>query len=350
MPRRVTMREVAQAAGVSLATVSRALSQHPHLSSATRLRVEQVIKKLGYHPDPALRAIASCRWQNRRSKDGEVIAWLDFAAHPEPPPSAAQDAAMREGYRLEHYRASDLLPPRRLGDVLYHRGISGLVLVNSAETPELRDFPWERFCAVACWSSYATNPVDCVRFNPFDTVHAALEKLHAAGCRRPGIILLYGHRGLTVTNDKMLGSFDRYSRQLFDRPAAQPLLLEVDRFHPSKLGEWFEQERPDGIIGHHNGLYHQLTSVGLKFPQDASYLSLLGERLPTRGGAQSQVACFSNLKFRCAEVAVEQVALRLRYNQRGIPSHPMNFVLDPIWVPGKTCPARPPVRHPHAQA
>ncbi|MEX1281102.1 MAG: LacI family DNA-binding transcriptional regulator [Acidimicrobiia bacterium] len=49
---KVTIREVAAAAGVSVATVSRALRGLPSVSPATRAKVEQVAEELQYVPDP----------------------------------------------------------------------------------------------------------------------------------------------------------------------------------------------------------------------------------------------------------------------------------------------------------
>lgn len=49
--RKITIRDVAQQAGVSISSVSRALSQHPHVSETLRLRVESAAKALGYEPD-----------------------------------------------------------------------------------------------------------------------------------------------------------------------------------------------------------------------------------------------------------------------------------------------------------
>ena len=49
--KKITIRDVAQQAGVSLSSVSRALSEHPHVSTALRLRVENAARSLGYEPD-----------------------------------------------------------------------------------------------------------------------------------------------------------------------------------------------------------------------------------------------------------------------------------------------------------
>lgn len=56
--RRITLREVAIAAGVSVATVSRALNDDVQISVATRERVAATAEALGYVPDLAARSLA----------------------------------------------------------------------------------------------------------------------------------------------------------------------------------------------------------------------------------------------------------------------------------------------------
>jgi LacI family transcriptional regulator len=58
---RPTIRDVAERAGVSIATVSRALNDRGDVSAATRARVREAARSLGYAADPAGRALASQR-------------------------------------------------------------------------------------------------------------------------------------------------------------------------------------------------------------------------------------------------------------------------------------------------
>src|SRR5512138_2422260 len=55
----VTIFEVAQAAGVSITTVSRILNNKPDVSKATRQRVQQVIEALGYTPHAHAQRLAA---------------------------------------------------------------------------------------------------------------------------------------------------------------------------------------------------------------------------------------------------------------------------------------------------
>lgn len=71
---RVGIREVAKAAGVSMATASRAISGTGSVSNASRQRVLRAVQDLGYRPDRVARAFA-------RRRSGTVgVLLLDFAS------------------------------------------------------------------------------------------------------------------------------------------------------------------------------------------------------------------------------------------------------------------------------
>jgi LacI family transcriptional regulator len=59
--RKVTIRDVAAAAGVSYQTVSRVINDRPDVADETRRRVQQVIGELGYQPSAIARGLVSKR-------------------------------------------------------------------------------------------------------------------------------------------------------------------------------------------------------------------------------------------------------------------------------------------------
>ena len=59
MSPRATIRDVAEQAGVSIATVSRVLNDRADVSVETRERVREVARSVGYSADPAARALAT---------------------------------------------------------------------------------------------------------------------------------------------------------------------------------------------------------------------------------------------------------------------------------------------------
>lgn len=71
---RVTIYEVAKAAGVSLATVSRVINNHPNVTGKTRDRVLQAVERLGYKPSALAQGLAT----NRSTNIGIVIPSTNY--------------------------------------------------------------------------------------------------------------------------------------------------------------------------------------------------------------------------------------------------------------------------------
>jgi LacI family transcriptional regulator len=95
MLKRSRIEDVALAAGVSTATVSRALSKPETVSKKTRDKVQAQIDKLRYVPDAAGRALAS----GRTRTIGCVIPTLDLAIFAKST-HAMQVSLAQSGYQL----------------------------------------------------------------------------------------------------------------------------------------------------------------------------------------------------------------------------------------------------------
>ena len=59
--RRVTIDDVAKLAGVSYQTVSRVINNQPHVSPATKQRIQEIIAETGYRPSPIARSLVTAR-------------------------------------------------------------------------------------------------------------------------------------------------------------------------------------------------------------------------------------------------------------------------------------------------
>jgi LacI family transcriptional regulator len=126
--RRVTLRDVAAAAGVSAKTVSRVINHEPRVAPETARHVEDVIRRLGFRPDQVARSLA--RGQ-RLNLAGLIVSDL---ANPHVTALAhgVEQAVRASGHTLVMASADeDDEAERAIIAELLDRNVEGLVVVPS---------------------------------------------------------------------------------------------------------------------------------------------------------------------------------------------------------------------------
>ena len=130
--KRVTIKDVAQAAGVSTQTVSRVMNKFSYVSGETRQRVETVVEQLGYHPSTLARSLS----QQRSYTLGVVTFGLKYIG-PSRTLNGIADKADELGYMLL-MKELDNFNTNRIDDVidsLLARQVDGILWV----APEIGD-------------------------------------------------------------------------------------------------------------------------------------------------------------------------------------------------------------------
>ena len=130
--KRVTIKDVAQAAGVSTQTVSRVMNKFSYVSGKTRQRVEKIVQQLGYHPSTLARSLS----QQRSYTLGVVTFGLKYIG-PSRTLNGIADKADELGYMLL-MKELDNFDTNRIGDVidsLLARQVDGIIWV----APEIGD-------------------------------------------------------------------------------------------------------------------------------------------------------------------------------------------------------------------
>ncbi|MBW6399253.1 LacI family DNA-binding transcriptional regulator [Roseomonas sp. HJA6] len=127
--RRITIRDVAAAAGVSIGTVSRAMSGHPGILPATREAVLAAVQHLGYVPDGAA--------QSLRLRQTRVIGCaVPLASHPvfTAMIAGAEERLREAGYTMVLANTADR--PEREVELLrffQQRKVDGLIMTLGRE-------------------------------------------------------------------------------------------------------------------------------------------------------------------------------------------------------------------------
>lgn len=122
--RRVTIKGVAAAAGVSTQTVSRVINERPDVAPETRKRVQDVIDDLGYQPSALARSLI----HQRSYTLGVVTAGLKFMG-PSRTLNGIAAAVEEAGYslllnELPHFEVDDLEP---IFQALLSRHVDGII-------------------------------------------------------------------------------------------------------------------------------------------------------------------------------------------------------------------------------
>jgi len=130
---RAGAKDVAQLAGVSTATVSRALNNPEQLDPQTLRRVMEAVEKLRYVPHATARSLRS----QRSRMVGAVVPSFDYALYARTT-SALQQRLDARGYALvlaEHHY--DLAVEARIAAQLAQRGVDAFVFVGIDHDPAL---------------------------------------------------------------------------------------------------------------------------------------------------------------------------------------------------------------------
>src|SRR5918992_840586 len=130
-PRAVVMADVAKLAGVSLQTVSRVINDSPHVSVATRQRVEDAMRKLEYRPNSVARALVT-----GRSKTLGVVSFDTTLYGPASTLFGIERAAHDAGYFVSIVSLRSLDRPSVLSAVgrLRDQGVDGILVIAPQES------------------------------------------------------------------------------------------------------------------------------------------------------------------------------------------------------------------------
>ena len=192
--KRVNQADIAKAAGVSTATVSRALNGTGIVTPEARQRIDAAIAELGYMPHGAARALAS-----RRSHTvGAVIPTLAsaiFAAGIDAFERHLNEAGLTLLLAVSNYDLeTEALKVRRL----LERGVDAIALVGDSHSPEVHEMiaragvPYVHTWA---WTPEATHPH--VGFSNFEAARGVAHHLADLGHRRVAMIA-----GIAKDNDR----------------------------------------------------------------------------------------------------------------------------------------------------
>jgi LacI family transcriptional regulator len=195
-----TVKDVAERAGVSVATVSRTLSGYPHVSLATRERVLKVIEEMDYRPDQVARSLR----RRRTNLLGLVVSTIENVFFTELA-RAAEQAAREYGYNLILCN-TDENPQQEATylNILNQQMVAGVILAPApGNAAHLRPFIENGLPIVLV--NRRLDHVDCVSITSDDEEAAYQCVRHLATQGRRRIAAITGLAGVFTTQERLAG-------------------------------------------------------------------------------------------------------------------------------------------------
>lgn len=368
--KQITMKTIAEHAGVSLMTVSRALRNNPRLPVATRTRIQKIATDLGYRPNPLVSALMTQLRSTREHKVSPTLAFL--AAHPDAVYSSghtynaqihagACERAAQLGYKLQRFSLCEPgMTWHRMRGMLHARGISGVILPPLPDPIPDIDFDWEHFACATIGYSYTTPALHRVANDQFHTIRTAINHLVTLGYQRIGLAIR--HEDDRRVDNKWAGGFlsfhpylpakSRLPIFLWHYEPATPPQRPPDGFEswegrverPHAFATWLERHQPDAILALQPLILRDwLSSLGKRVPKDIALVSLnLQPNQPSFSGIDQN-------NHLVGAAAVELVVEQIHHNDHGVPARAKTVMISGDWVEGsttKTLSPSTPARHP----
>ena len=281
--RRVTLKDIAKKVGLSMATVSRALADHPDISGETKERVREVAQALSYIPNYRARYL--------RAKHSRLIALIVPEMNMFFMPSmitGINRVVQQNDYSLIVFQSDNsIVQERRLVEYCTHLSADGVLLVLSSETTDLQHLDVLRDCSI---------PVVLLDKTIETIKHTTITiDDQVAGREAAAYLLEHGHqRCLGVFSDqrqrisalRMKGFRRAHSDQ--GTPLAETQILRVTiideleeqlenafRAHPDITAIF---TMTDELLVH---THHLLSRRGTRIPEDVSLLAISDGQAPS---------------------------------------------------------------------
>ena len=339
-------RMIAKAVGVTQAAVSLAMRGDPSIPPATRKRILDCARELGYRPNSYVSALMAHVRSGRSPQDKGCIALLVNATSltdwlgdkPEKARTGAE--TFRSQYQGIVARAEELgfrsetffleapgMSAARIDRILYSRGIVGLILMPPITMLKDIEMTWSRYALGTIAYGWRKPAVDRVTTHHRHNVHAVFAQLLARGYKRIGVCLppeavtgvdLNWQAGFLL--EKKLNKSLSSVPQFVGKPGVTPV---------SKFKNWLNRYKPDAIVSLIGHEMEWLNELGLVVPEDIGLACVNRPTNSTLSGIEENHDVIG-------AAVTDLVVAQITRNEFGFPAHPKLILIEGTWVEGDT--------------
>lgn len=285
--------DIAGAAGVSLATVSRVLNHPDKVKEETRNKVMRIIKEKGYKPNANARGLAS----RKSTTVAVVIPELSRASVAEMI-QGIDDAAKKFGYQIRLFINKDVDNEKDLWSEIIASSVDGILFMNDEMTKEvyqLADFSPVPIVFVNALSKKDTIGSVCVDYE--ECAYDITTKMIKKGNKN--IVFVGTEHKYTLNEMKQKG----YTRAMNDNNLNPKYLYTSGDIRKNELffNEILEREVPEVALVVRDSIAISLMNVankkGIKVP----------DTLQVIGFQNTRYAQLSNPKLSCVEIPIYEM-------------------------------------------
>jgi LacI family transcriptional regulator len=320
--------KLARAAGVAASTASLALRGSSLVKPAMTAKVKVVAERLGYRADPRVGSLMARIRRAKAAKDSERLAfvWVSATKVDTKRESFARmtfAGASRRAEELgcvleEFWLHDDGMTAARLEKILVTRGITGVVFSAPLRDMEVTvAWHWAYFAAAVIGNSEFHPALHRAGHYHYRSMWTAMEKVKAAGCRRPAAVLHEPHhRRIHGVHQAAFLANHPWPKQA----------LGMTRFglpkDATEAKTWLAKIKADALICVVSPDETQLAWL-------KSVPSL--KRVVTLASPRDGLPGIEMREDLVAAGAVDLVVAQLHRNERGVPAYPTTMLLEGEW-------------------
>jgi len=342
MKRKPNMQDIADAAGVSLMTVSYALRNHPCIPKSTAERVQRMAKQLGYSRNPLVSALMTQIRSQKVTRSRPVIGYLSTYSSRQTMMvnkfrrafyEGAVERAEENGYELELVLAEggNAQEGKRLSEVLRYRNIQGIICGISPLDNLPVPIDWNHFagCVIGCSRDYPS--LHRVDVNYRHVVESAIGELRLRGYSHIGF--LCGYFENNRVEGEVLAGIAAYNQACRPKERVVAANLVRRQWTLEFMQSWVTKHKLDALIIQSSTPYLLLKESSLRIPGDLAVASI--EILDP-----AELAGMDVFPQEIGGAAVDLVVDQLNRNIRGLPTIRRTILLDGRWIDAASAPRK----------
>ncbi|WP_309396343.1 LacI family DNA-binding transcriptional regulator [Cerasicoccus maritimus] len=324
----VSLRQIAEAVGVSRMTVSRAFKPESSIKPEVRERILEKARELGYVPDTMVSELMTSFASRRPINYQETFAaiwWPERWKFVDSGQGFESDiyqglneGAKLHGRKMDHFVLSEEMTPRVIMRILQARNIQGVVLTPPVSVkigaPELE---WEKLSSVIIGSSLREPQFHRAQASHYAAMVMALEILHERGYKKPCLL---------VRSDVELRMLRAYTAAFLAWGHAAKRIWHAAKPSGDGLDDWLKKQNPDVIIADCDP-WHQFIP---REHQECGFMSLAVRN------QRGHISGIYQNSSRIAKCAID-LLVRARFtHELGEPEEPVLMLTAGTWIEGNS--------------